>query len=85
NSGTSNCGYGAGNVWGNITGGHKVGKNVIAVANLTSYDVVATSSSRGPAHDGRIKPDVSAKGWSQILLFLLNTPTSIWAKKNKSL
>ncbi len=62
NSGTSNCGYGAGNVWGNITGGHKVGKNVIAVANLTSYDVVATSSSRGPAHDGRIKPDVSAKG-----------------------
>lgn len=62
NSGTSNCGYGAGNVWGNITGGHKVGKNVIAVANLTLFDNIANSSSRGPAHDGRIKPDISAKG-----------------------
>ncbi len=62
NSGTSNCGYGAGNVWGNITGGHKVGKNVIAVANLNLFDAVANSSSRGPAHDGRIKPDISAKG-----------------------
>lgn len=62
NSGTSNCGYGAGNTWGNITGGHKVGKNTITVANLDEDDVVAGSSSRGPAHDGRIKPDISAKG-----------------------
>jgi len=62
NSGTSNCGYGAGNYWGNITGGHKVGKNVITVANLDQLDVLNTSSSRGPAHDGRIKPDISAKG-----------------------
>jgi len=66
NSGTSNCGYGAGNVWGNITGGHKVRKNVIAVANLNLYDNIAGSSSRGPAHDGRIKPDISAKGTSVI-------------------
>ena len=62
NSGTSNCGYGAGAGWGNITGGHKVGKNVIAVGNLTDEDVIANSSSRGPAEDGRIKPDVCAKG-----------------------
>ena len=62
NSGTSNCGYGAGNTWGNITGGHKVGKNVMTVANLTDIDGLATSSSKGPAHDGRIKPDISAKG-----------------------
>lgn len=62
NSGTSNCGYGAGNTWGNITGGHKIGKNVITVANLTENDIVATSSSRGPSEDGRIKPDISAKG-----------------------
>jgi hypothetical protein len=62
NSGTSNCGYGAGNTWGNITGGHKVGKNTITVANLDEDDVVVSSSSRGPAHDGRIKPDISAKG-----------------------
>jgi hypothetical protein len=64
NSGTSNCGYGAGSTWGNITGGHKVGKNVITVANLNENDILATSSSRGPAFDGRIKPDISAKGTS---------------------
>ncbi len=62
NSGTSNCGYGAGSFWGNITGGHKMGKNVIAVANVNELGQIANSSSRGPAHDGRIKPDLSAKG-----------------------
>jgi len=62
NSGNSNCGYGAGAGWGNITGGHKVGKNVIAVANVSLIDALAGSSSRGPAHDGRIKPDIAAKG-----------------------
>lgn len=62
NSGTSNCGYGAGSGWGNITGGHKVGKNVIATGNLDYIENLATSSSRGPAHDGRIKPDICAVG-----------------------
>lgn len=64
NSGTSNCGYGAGSGWGNITGGHKSGKNVIAVGNLNSSDQIANSSSRGPASDGRIKPDICAVGTS---------------------
>ena len=64
NEGTSNCGYGAGAGWGNVTGGHKIGKNVIAVANVNYTDGLATSSSRGPAHDGRIKPDLAAKGSS---------------------
>jgi len=62
NAGTDNCGYGAGAGWGNITGGHKAAKNVIAVANLNETDGLASSSSRGPAHDGRIKPEISAKG-----------------------
>ena len=62
NSNNNDCGYGAGNQWGNITGGHKIGKNVIATANLDNQDVVANSSSRGPASDGRIKPDISAHG-----------------------
>jgi len=62
NSGTANCGYGAGAGWGNVTGGHKIGKNVITVANVNYIDELRTSSSRGPAHDGRIKPDVAAKG-----------------------
>jgi len=62
NSGASDCGYGAGAGWGNITGGHKVGKNVVTVGNLSYTDVLAGSSSRGPAEDGRIKPDVCAVG-----------------------
>lgn len=62
NSGTDNCGYGAGPGWGNITGGHKAAKNVIAVANVSNTDALNSSSSRGPAHDGRIKPELSAKG-----------------------
>ena len=66
NSNGLNCGYGAGNQWGNITGGHKQGKNVIATANLFEDGVLVSSSSRGPAHDGRIKPDISAHGQGQI-------------------
>jgi len=62
NAGGDNCGYGAGSGWGNITGGHKAGKNVITVANLNYLDQLSSSSSRGPAHDGRIKPDIAAKG-----------------------
>ena len=62
NSGSDDCGYGAGNDWGNVTGGHKQGKNVIAVASLTSSGDLASYSSRGPAADGRIKPDIGAKG-----------------------
>jgi hypothetical protein len=66
NSNNQNCGYGAGNQWGNITGGHKQGKNVIATANLFADGVLVNSSSRGPAHDGRIKPDIAANGQNQI-------------------
>ncbi len=62
NNGTSDCGYGAGTSWGNVTGGHKHSKNSIAVANLDYLDVRNSSSSRGPAHDGRLKPEVSAVG-----------------------
>lgn len=62
NSNGSNCGYGAGSEWGNITGGHKQGKNVITTANLDRTGMLAGSSSRGPAYDGRIKPDIAAHG-----------------------
>jgi hypothetical protein len=62
NAGFDDCGYGAGAGWGNITGGHKSGKNVIAVGNLTSNGNLNGSSSRGPATDGRIKPDICGVG-----------------------
>lgn len=52
----------AGSGWNTITGGHKVAKNVITVANLATVDAIASSSSRGPAKDGRIKPDIGAVG-----------------------
>jgi hypothetical protein len=66
NSGTSDCGFGAGSGWGNITGGHKQGKNVIATANVFSNGNLVSSSSRGPATDGRIKPDITAHGQGQL-------------------
>ena len=62
NSGASNCGYGAGAGWGNITGGHKQGKNVIATASTNFIGTLSGFSSRGPASDGRIKPDITAFG-----------------------
>ena len=65
NSASSNCGYGA-TGFGNITGGYKQGKNVIACANLDYLGVRTNSSSRGPAHDGRVKPDISANGTGQL-------------------
>lgn len=62
NSNGSNCGYGAGTQWGNITGGHKQAKNSIATANTFFTGDLVSSSSRGPATDGRIKPDIAANG-----------------------
>lgn len=62
NTGNEDCGYGAGEGWGNITGGVKMGKNVLTVANVTPSDQLSSTSSRGPANDGRIKPDISANG-----------------------
>ncbi len=66
NSGASDCGYGAGSGWGNITGGYKAAKNTIATGNLNPFGVLDNSSSRGPADDGRIKPDICANGKDQM-------------------
>lgn len=62
NNNGANCNYGAGTQWANITGGHKQGKNCIAAANLDDNMVIVSTSSRGPAHDGRLKPDIAAHG-----------------------
>ncbi len=66
NAGDQDCNYGAGPGWGNITGGVKVGKNVLAVGNLDHDDQLVFNSSRGPSNDGRIKPDICANGEGQI-------------------
>jgi hypothetical protein len=61
NSGQSTCG-GVAQGFYTITGGYKAGKNVLAVGNVQKDDVIAPSSSRGPAKDGRIKPEICAVG-----------------------
>lgn len=73
NSSSSNCSptYGAipaggGTYFGNITGGRKAAKNVLAVGNLYYDDSRVSSSSRGPAEDGRIKPDLCAMGQNDL-------------------
>jgi len=66
NAGNSDCGYGAGAGWGNITGGYKAAKNVIACGNLDFLGNLSNSSSHGPAADGRIKPDICANGVDQL-------------------
>ena len=73
NSGTADFGYGAGAGWGNITGGHKQSKNSIAVGNVDYTDVINTTSSRGPAHDGRLKPELVAVGTNVSSTTELNT------------
>jgi hypothetical protein len=62
NSGSADCGYGAGPGWANITGGHKLAKNALVVGNILNSNLIAPSSSRGPSTDGRIKPDLVAPG-----------------------
>lgn len=69
NSASSSCGgnaYGAGTPWGTITGGRKQGKAVIATGNLDYTGSLTNSSSRGPAADGRIKPDICSNGTNQL-------------------
>ena len=64
-NGGADCGYGAGNQWANLGGADKIAKNIIAVANVIFDGTITNSSSRGPAYDGRIKPDISAHGDGQ--------------------
>ena len=40
-------------------------KNALAVGAVTADKIIAPFSSRGPTHDGRVKPDLVAKGVNQ--------------------
>lgn len=46
----------------NLTGSFKMAKNIITVGASDSFGIVATLSSKGPAYDGRIKPELIAYG-----------------------
>ena len=46
----------------NLTGSFKMAKNIITVGAIDSFYNVADLSSKGPAYDGRIKPEMVAYG-----------------------
>jgi hypothetical protein len=46
----------------NLTGNFKMAKNVLTVGSVDSFGRVLSISARGPAYDGRIKPDLMAFG-----------------------
>ena len=48
--------------WANLTGQFKQSKNTMSVGATDSTDQVVPFSSRGPAFDGRIKPEIVAYG-----------------------
>ena len=50
------------NGFANLTGSFKMAKNILTVGATDSFSVVAALSSKGPAHDGRIKPELVAFG-----------------------
>jgi hypothetical protein len=46
----------------NLTGQFKVSKNTLAVGGVTRNKMIEPLSSRGPSHDGRVKPELVAYG-----------------------
>ncbi|WP_153801077.1 S8 family peptidase [Foetidibacter luteolus] len=48
--------------YANITGSFKMAKNIITVGSIDSFYHVLPLSSRGPAFDGRVKPELVAYG-----------------------
>ncbi len=60
---TSNTGPYAGITgWANLTGSFKMSKNSLVAGAMDSTGNIVSISSRGPAHDGRIKPELIAYG-----------------------
>ena len=65
NSGTSAATagiYSGINGFANLTGSFKMAKNILTVGATDSFSIVAALSSKGPAHDGRVKPELVAFG-----------------------
>jgi hypothetical protein len=59
-----------------ITGTGKSAKNNVVVGNITSTEGLASSSSCGPVHDGRVKPELVAMGSS---VYSTSTPLNAYA------
>ena len=50
------------NGFANITGSFKMAKNILTIGSIDSFFAVPELSSKGPAYDGRVKPDLVAYG-----------------------
>jgi hypothetical protein len=62
------------NGWGTITGTGKAAKNNLVVGNITTAEALSGSSSCGPVHDGRVKPEIVAMGTNVLSTYTpLNT------------
>ncbi|MBO3699309.1 S8 family serine peptidase [Roseivirga sp. E12] len=48
--------------YANLTGGLKMAKNILTIGSVDEFGVLSTRSSRGPAYDGRVKPELVAYG-----------------------
>lgn len=53
-------------------------KNILTVGATDSFEVIIPFSSRGPAKDGRVKPDIVARGFN----VLSSTPTNSYGRSN---
>lgn len=56
--------------WSTITSSGKSAKNNIVVANISSTEAISSSSSFGPVHDGRVKPEISSFGTGVLSTYL---------------
>lgn len=66
NFGTSNCGDGYPPGFGTVVAGANSTKNILSVGNTTTDGILVAGSSKGPAYGGRIKPDITAPGYTII-------------------
>ncbi len=48
--------------YANLTGNFKQAKNILVIGGINRENLVETLSSKGPAYDGRVKPDLVALG-----------------------
>ncbi|NJO89722.1 MAG: S8 family serine peptidase [Chloroflexia bacterium] len=66
NSGTSiseNGNYSSIEGFANLTGQFKTSKNTLCVGEIDNYGIIKELSSKGPAFDGRVKPELMAYGF----------------------
>jgi hypothetical protein len=75
----------------NLSGSFKMAKNIITVGAADSFGITAPLSSRGPAYDGRVKPELTAlgedgsSGAAAIVSGVALLVQDAWQKKNNVL